>query len=50
MPLTPASMFIVPVCGGIAVAYSVTRVETKKCQKMLLALEEKHTALTDMNS
>ena len=48
MPLTPAMMFIIPVCGSMVVAYSVTRMETKKCQKMWLALEEKHTALTDM--
>lgn len=41
IPINPAMMIMTPIGGGIIIALTVTRMESKKCQQKWQALQEK---------
>ncbi|KAI0242879.1 hypothetical protein LSAT2_010816 [Lamellibrachia satsuma] len=47
-PINQNAKLFAPVFGGALVSYLVTRRKTTNCQKMWLALEERHSPLHDL--
>ncbi|XP_046336303.1 transmembrane protein 141-like [Haliotis rufescens] len=49
LPYAWSSFLLTSVLGGSVVSYVVTRKQTKGCQDMWMAMEDRHTALTSID-